>query len=53
MVFYPPPIVVYAFVALGGSADLKGAIKKDKLVSVLLQDFELTLDVEVFIFPLP
>ncbi len=37
--------IVDAFAALGGTADLKGTISKEKIVSVLLHEFELTLDV--------
>ena len=39
--------LVDAFVALGGTPDLKGTISKEKIVTVLLHDFELTLDMEV------
>ena len=42
--------IVDAFVALGGTADLKGLISKEKIVSVLLKDFELTLDISVFLY---
>jgi len=34
-------------VALGGTPDLKGPISKEKIVSVLLHDFEMTLDIGV------
>ena len=40
-------IIADAFVALGGTSDLKGTITKEKIVRVLLHDFELTLDMEV------
>lgn len=39
--------LVNAFVALGGDKRKKGKIMKQKLASVLLEDFELTLDLEV------
>ena len=40
-------ILVDAFVALGGDANKQGTISRDKIVSVLLNDFELTLDIDV------
>lgn len=36
-----------AFVALGGEPNKQGSISRDKLASVLLNDFELTLDMDV------
>jgi len=39
--------LVDAFVALGGSSSKEGTIAKEKLVAVLLKDFELTLDMDV------
>jgi len=38
---------VDAFSALGGKPNKQGTISKEKLVSVLLNDFELTLDIDV------
>jgi len=38
---------VDAFVALGGKANKKGTISRDKIAFVLLNDFELTLDMDV------
>lgn len=39
--------IVDAFTALGGKPNKQGTISKEKLVSVLLKDFELTLDIDV------
>jgi hypothetical protein len=38
---------VDAFEALGGETNKQGTISREKLASVLLEDFELTIDIDV------
>jgi len=38
---------VDAFEALGGDSNKQGTISREKLASVLLKDFELTIDMDV------
>ena len=38
-----------AFVALGGLQNKEGSVSKDKLIEIIKQEFELTIDMEEFL----
>ena len=38
-----------AFVAMGGQYDKEGSIDADKLIKIIKQDFEMTIDIEKLI----
>jgi hypothetical protein len=42
-------ILDLAYLALGGSSDKNKGIDKEKLTQVIKNDFELTIDIEVYI----
>jgi len=39
-------VLVDAFVAMGGNPDKSGAVRKDKLIDVIKNEFQLTIDIE-------
>lgn len=41
--------IVDAFVAMGGNQDKTGVVKKEKLIDVIKNEFELTIDIEELI----
>ncbi len=38
-----------AFVAMGGDSDRTGTIKKSKLIEIIKEEFELTIDMEEYL----
>lgn len=48
--FQVKPFIVQAFAAMGGGSDGKGSISTEKLKSVIKDEFQMTVDIEVRIF---
>ena len=46
-VLFNNPLIVDAFVALGGEPNKEGYISKNTLIEIIKNEFELTIDMEV------
>jgi hypothetical protein len=42
-------MIVDAFVAMGGNADRSGYVRKDTIINIIKEEFELTYNMEAFL----